>query len=61
MYAGQIVEVCDAGRLHEARHPYTKGLLAALPELGNRRIELPQLRRDPEWLIDLPAAAGAAS
>jgi peptide/nickel transport system ATP-binding protein len=61
MYAGQIVEVCDTGRLNEARHPYTKGLLAALPELGNRRIELPQLRRDPEWLIDLPAAAGAAS
>jgi peptide/nickel transport system ATP-binding protein len=61
MYAGQIVEVCDTGRLNEARHPYTKGLLAALPELGNRRIELPQLRRDPKWLIDLPAAAGAAS
>jgi peptide/nickel transport system ATP-binding protein len=59
MYAGQIVEVCDAGRLHEARHPYTKGLLAALPELGHRRAELPQLRRDPEWLIDLPAAVGA--
>jgi peptide/nickel transport system ATP-binding protein len=61
MYAGQIVEVCDAGRLHEARHPYTKGLLAALPELGRRRVELPQLRRDPEWLIDLPVAAGAVA
>jgi len=52
--------VCDAGRLHEARHPYTQGLLAALPELGHRRAELPQLRRDPEWTIDLPAAVGAA-
>jgi peptide/nickel transport system ATP-binding protein len=61
MYAGQIVEVCDAGRLHEARHPYTKGLLAALPELGRRRAELPQLRRDPDWLIDLPPAAGVAA
>jgi peptide/nickel transport system ATP-binding protein len=60
MYAGQIVEVCDAGRLHEAQHPYTKGLLAALPELGHRRDELPQLQRDPEWLTDLPAAVGAA-
>ena len=39
---------------------YTQGLLAALPELGHRRAELPQLRRDPEWLIDLPAAVGAA-
>jgi peptide/nickel transport system ATP-binding protein len=52
--------VCDAGRLHEARHPYTQGLLAALPELGHRRAELPQLQRDPEWMIDLPAAVGAA-
>jgi len=61
MYAGQIVEVCDAGRLHEARHPYTKGLLAALPELGRRRAELPQLRRDPDWLIDLPPTTGVAA
>jgi peptide/nickel transport system ATP-binding protein len=60
MYAGQIVEVCDVGRLYEAQHPYTRGLLAALPELGHRRTELPQLWRDPEWLNDLPAAAGAA-
>jgi peptide/nickel transport system ATP-binding protein len=61
MYAGQIVEVCDVGRLHEALHPYTRGLLAALPELGNRRAELPQLQRDPAWLLDLPAAAGAVA
>ncbi len=61
MYAGQIVEVCDAGKLHEAQHPYTRGLLAALPELGHRRAELPQLQRDPAWLIDLPAAVGTAA
>jgi len=54
MYAGQIVETCDAARLGEAKHPYTKGLLAALPELGHRRAELPQLQRDPAWLTDLP-------
>ena len=59
MYAGQIVETCDAGRLHEARHPYTRGLLAALPELGHRRDELPQLQRDPAWLDDIPAGAAA--
>ena len=58
MYTGQIVEVCDAGMLHEARHPYTKGLLDALPELGHRHAELPQLRRDPEWLIDLRRPRG---
>ena len=68
MYAGQIVEVCDAGKLHEAKHPYTRGLLAALPELGRKRDELPQLQRDPAWLADLvapigvdPATLGAAS
>ena len=41
--------------------PIRRGLLAALPELGHRRAELPQLRRDPAWLIDLPAAVGAAA
>ncbi|MBS0561303.1 MAG: ABC transporter ATP-binding protein [Proteobacteria bacterium] len=60
MYAGQIVESCRANRLHAATHPYTRGLLTALPELGNRRAELPQLRRDPEWLADLPAQVGTA-
>ena len=49
MYAGRVVETCDAGRLREARHPYTRGLLAALPELGRRRETLPQLQRDPAW------------
>jgi peptide/nickel transport system ATP-binding protein len=49
MYAGRVVETCEAGRLREARHPYTRGLLAALPELGRRRETLPQLRRDPAW------------
>jgi peptide/nickel transport system ATP-binding protein len=55
MYAGQIVEVCAASRLAEAQHPYTRGLLAALPELGRRRDELPQLQRDPAWMDDIAA------
>ena len=53
MYAGQIVEICAAARLSEAQHPYTRGLLAALPELGHRRAELPQLQRDPAWMDDI--------
>ncbi len=53
MYAGQVVEECAAARLSEARHPYTRGLLAALPKLGQRRTELPQLMRDPAWLRDV--------
>jgi len=55
MYAGQVVETCVASRLAEAQHPYTRGLLAALPELGHRRAELPQLNRDPAWLKDIVA------
>jgi len=49
MYAGRVVETCSTGELGEARHPYTRGLLASLPELGRRRAELPQLQRDPAW------------
>jgi len=52
MYAGRVVETCEAGQLHHARHPYTRGLLAALPELGRRRELLPQLQRDPAWAAD---------
>ena len=47
MYAGRVVETCAAAELAEATHPYTRGLLAALPQLGDRRAELPQLQRDP--------------
>ena len=49
MYAGRVVESCIASELAGARHPYTRGLLASLPELGPRRTELPQLQRDPAW------------
>jgi peptide/nickel transport system ATP-binding protein len=49
MYGGRVVETCAAGELTKASHPYTRGLLTSLPELGRRRTELPQLRRDPAW------------
>jgi peptide/nickel transport system ATP-binding protein len=54
MYAGRVVETCIASELAEARHPYTRGLLASLPELGRRRAELPQLQRDPAWAEEAP-------
>jgi len=38
MYAGQIVEEAATERLfHEPAHPYTRGLLASLPRLGQGR------------------------
>ncbi len=49
MYSGRVVETCGAGALRQARHPYTRGLLASLPELDHRRDVLPQLQRDPAW------------
>ena len=49
MYAGRVVESLSSGRLHEARHPYTQGLLHCLPELGAPRHPLPTLDRRPEW------------
>jgi peptide/nickel transport system ATP-binding protein len=50
MYAGQVVESCAAKALHEATHPYTRGLLAALPRIEGERGPLPVLERDPAWL-----------
>ncbi|WP_375691852.1 ABC transporter ATP-binding protein [Pseudooceanicola sp. LIPI14-2-Ac024] len=49
MYAGRIVEVCEAGKLHEATHPYTRGLLNAVPDLQSPRDRLEMLQRDPAW------------
>jgi len=49
MYAGRIVETCDAARLHEASHPYTRGLLGALPRLDGGHGPLTAMRRDPAW------------
>ena len=45
MHAGQVVESCDAADLHKASHPYTKGLLAAVPKMEETRDELPVLDR----------------
>jgi peptide/nickel transport system ATP-binding protein len=50
MYGGRILETCVASRLSEAKHPYTRGLISALPSLQKRRGELPQLTRDSAWL-----------
>jgi peptide/nickel transport system ATP-binding protein len=41
MNRGEIVEECEAGRLGEARHPYTRALIASVPRLDETREELP--------------------
>ncbi|SEA17522.1 peptide/nickel transport system ATP-binding protein [Variovorax sp. YR216] len=50
MYAGRVVESIAASDLDHAGHPYTRGLLGALPSLEQRRARLPVLQRDPAWL-----------
>ncbi|MCO6391753.1 ATP-binding cassette domain-containing protein [Aliihoeflea aestuarii] len=45
MNAGEVVESCKAGELENASHPYTRGLLAAMPRLDETREELPVLDR----------------
>lgn len=60
MYAGRIVEVCDAARLHEAQHPYTQGLLGSLPRLTEPRARLDVLERDPAW-AEAPSISGRVS
>ena len=52
MYAGRVVEEIASKDLDHARHPYTRGLLASLPLIDERRARLPVLARDPAWLDD---------
>jgi peptide/nickel transport system ATP-binding protein len=49
MYRGRIVEECRASELHQAQHPYTRGLLACVPTLGQPRERLQTLVRQKEW------------
>lgn len=48
MNAGTVVEECAAGQLDQATHPYTRGLLAAMPTINESRDELPVLDRS-QW------------
>ncbi|MTE00383.1 ATP-binding cassette domain-containing protein [Paracoccus sp. YIM 132242] len=49
MYAGRIVETLAAKDLHQARHPYTQGLLNSLPRLDAPQDRLPVLQRQDAW------------
>ncbi len=57
MYAGRVVETCEASRLHEAKHPYTRGLLNALPRLDEPKAALEAMTRDPAW-TEAPSVDG---
>lgn len=45
MNSGRVVESCAAKDLHKATHPYTQGLLAAVPQMHETRETLPVMER----------------
>jgi oligopeptide/dipeptide ABC transporter ATP-binding protein len=56
MYAGRIVESGSVMRVYnEPAHPYTRGLMEALPKLGVRKKRLYQIDGEPPDLCGLPS------
>jgi peptide/nickel transport system ATP-binding protein len=49
MYAGQVLEALPASELMQARHDYTRGLIAAQPHIGGAHGPLPVLQRNESW------------
>ena len=55
MYAGQIIEQADIETIFEApMHPYTKGLIASVPILGQVQEELEVIPGAVPNLVDMP-------
>jgi len=55
MYAGKIIEEGPVGAILQApRHPYTRGLLGALPQMNSRGGLLRQIRGSMPGIGDLP-------
>ena len=56
MYAGKIVEASDVVSVYDApHHPYTRGLLASIPRLGERREKLEVIQGVVPNPLNLPA------
>jgi peptide/nickel transport system ATP-binding protein len=55
MYAGRIVEIGPVRDvIHKARHPYTAGLMSAIPKLGEQREQLAQIDGSMPRLTAIP-------
>ena len=52
MYAGRVVESIAVRALDNAQHPYTQGLINALPDIHHRRPVLPVMQRQSSWLSE---------
>jgi len=55
MYAGRVVERGEVREIfHDARHPYTRNLLHAMPRLGNLTEKLVAIEGNVPGLFDMP-------
>jgi peptide/nickel transport system ATP-binding protein len=54
MFAGRVVEELKASELHQAKHPYTRGLLSCLPTIDGPLDPLPVLNREASWAEAVP-------
>ena len=55
MYLGTVCELAPTKELYESpRHPYTKALLSAIPELGHQKAKHIKLKGEVPTPIDLP-------
>jgi oligopeptide/dipeptide ABC transporter ATP-binding protein len=55
MYAGKVVENASVATIFdEPHHPYTKGLLASIPRLGNRKARLQVIQGTVPNPLNLP-------
>lgn len=54
MYAGRLVELGDAQEvLNDAKHPYTKGLVASFPTIHGPKVRLEGIPGNPPNLLEL--------
>jgi peptide/nickel transport system ATP-binding protein len=56
MYAGRLVEIGPARAVLRApAHPYTRGLMASIPNMRRRNADLPQIAGSMPRLAAIPA------
>lgn len=57
MYQGSVVEVLPAGKLREAKHPYTQKLLSSIfPLRGKKRIEPSTTAPEADGPVEIPVS-----
>lgn len=62
MYAGQVVEDAPAEAIfHEPLHPYTRGLIACVPNIDLDQEKLTTMEGSPPGLVDPPVGCSFAS